>query len=258
MRKDSMTFVTVPPVLRACAVALIGALLLFLGPVGCEKSNSAPPVKKNVIEKDGRVQFRLRQTRFDIPKKYFKGVAETGAGIAETANLWALLLNFEGFDKDINHHDFYEVHHKGRRIQIRLLVRSRVMTVPQIVAKQEAREKYSVLGGRHRGGKYDEIHYGLEYYRTYQLLGPTKLPGPSSVYLHRENDTPVLLFRCDEDQQVSYPGCSVRWDYNEDVAVRFDFSKKYLPQWRAIWANVRRLLNGKLDCCSTPALSIRH
>ncbi len=247
-----MTFVTVPPVLRACAVALIGALLLFLGPVGCEKSNSAPPIKKNVIEKDGRVQFQLRQTRFDIPKKYFKGVAETGAGIAETANLWALLPNFEGYDKDTNHHDFYEVRHKGHRIQVMLTMRSNIMTVPRIVEKNLGRP-YTVLA-KHNG-KHDEMHYGLEYYRTYQLLGTKKLPGPPSIYLYRENGTPVLRFRCDEKEQGPFPGCRVNWDYNEEVAVVFDFSKKYLPQWREIWTNVGALLRSELDCCSFMAPS---
>lgn len=229
---------------RKTAVVLIGVILLFSGLVGCDSTDAG--TKKSIIEKNGRLQFGIDQTRFDIPKKYYKGASGPTKDTVSSVRLWALLPNFEGYDKDINHHDFFEMHHKGRRIQIMLLGRGRVLTVPKIVEKN-LRLPYTVLA-KH-GGEHDEMRYGLEYYRTHQLLIPGDLPGPDSVYIYRKNGTPVLKFRCGEDEQAPYPGCSVNWDYNEEVAVEFDFSKKYLPQWRENLANVEALLGGKIDCC---------
>ncbi len=228
---------------RICLIAFLAIAFLLLG---CSKEPEQK--KRNVVESGDRVQFRLLNTHFDIPRKYFKGVTRTGSGTAETANLWALLPNFEAYDKAVNHHEFYEVRHKGRRIQVLLVVRSRVITVPKIV------ERYSALPhtvlGRH-AGKYDEIRHGLEYYRT-------SLRVARSIYLYREKGTPILHFRCSEDEQALYPGCSVSWDYNEEIAVKFDFSKKYLPQWREIFSNVEALINGELDCCSNRAPAATH
>jgi len=120
-----------------------------------------------------------------------------------------------------------------------LITRYRRMTVPQIVAKKEAWEEYSVLGGRHRGG-YDEMRYGLEYYHSHFNV-------IRSVYLHRIDGIPIVLFRCDKPSQAPYPGCQGRWDYNEEIAVNFDFSVDYLPQWRDIMVNIKKLLDGDLD-----------
>ncbi|MBB3061289.1 hypothetical protein [Microbulbifer rhizosphaerae] len=187
-----------------------------------------------------RWEFEINNTNFSIPNKYSKGGGRTGDGILETANLWALLPDFEGYDKGMNHHDFYEVYHRGKRIQIMLITRYRRMTVPQYVAKKDAWEENSVLGGRHQGGKYDEMRYGLEYYHSDFNVIP-------SVYLYREDGIPKIFFGCNKTSQVPYPGCQGLWDYNEEVAVEFDFSVEYLPQWREIVANIKKLLDGDLE-----------
>jgi hypothetical protein len=217
------------------AVLFLGVKLVPL--MGVEARDGERPVR-NATEHNGRVQFRLRNTHFEVPRQYFKGVAVSGGGVVEHALLWALLPNFEGYAKAVNHHDFFEVHHKGRRIQIMLLPRGRRMTVAQIVDKSLS-NSVDVLG-KHQG-RYDEMRYGLEYYRTeYGAVA-------SSEYLYRQNGVPVILFRCHEDFQVPYPGCQGRWDYNDEVAVNFDFGIKYLPRWRSIMTHIQQLLDGKLD-----------
>ena len=178
-----------------------------------------------------------------------QGGSRTKSNILETASLWALLPNFEGYDENVNHHDFVEVYHQGRRIKIMLITRGRRMTVPQIVIKNNARNKLSVLGGRHQGGNCDEIRYGLEYYHS-------DFNHQDSVYLYREKNNPKVYIRCPEDPRIPYPGCQLLWDYNDEVAIQASFSVKYLPQWREIWLNIQQLLDGEIDCCPTESKTI--
>lgn len=229
-------------------------VVLFLGAkfdLPIDGKNGWQPSLKHATEHDDRVQFQLMNTHFDVPKQYFKGVAVSGGGIAESASLWALLPNFEGYDKAVNHHDFFEVNHKGRRIQIMLLPRGRRMKVPQIVDRH-LRDPTVVLG-KH-AGKYDEMRYGMEYYRSNNDVQP-------SIYIYRKNGTPELLFRCDDTRPSipsykTYPGCQVYWDYNDEVAVDFDFSINYLPQWQDIMTNLQQLLGGGLDVKAVPQLDV--
>lgn len=123
------------------------------------------------------------------------------------------------------------------------------MTVPQIVIKNNARNKLSVLGGRHQGGNCDEIRYGLEYYHS-------DFNHQDSVYLYREKNNPKVYIRCPEDPRIPYPGCQLLWDYNDEVAIQASFSVKYLPQWREIWLNIQQLLDGEIDCCPTESKTI--
>ena len=219
-------------------------LMLFFSVSGCDNDKNQPA--DSIIESNARVKFKILNTRFDIPAKYFQGGAHTRSNVLETAHLWALLPNFEGYDKSLNHHDFVEVYHQGRRIKVMLITRGRRMTVPQIVVKRNARERLSVLGGRHQGGKYDEMRYGLEYYHS-------DFNGQDSRYLYRENDRPSVLLRCAEDPKIPYPGCILLWDYNDEIAIRATFATKYLPQWHEIWINIQKLLDGELDCCRSKA-----
>ena len=212
-------------------------LMLFLVLSGCDNDKKRP--LDNIITK-GRVQFKILNTEFDIPAKYLQGGARTRDKVLETVNLWALLPNFEGYDKNVNYHDFVEVYHQGKRIKIMLITRGRRMTVPQIVERKNVKKNISVLGGKHQGGKYDEIRYGLEYYHS-------DFNGQDSIYLHRKNDIPNVFFMCAEDPRVPYPGCRGRWDYNDDVAVNFHFGIKYLPDWRNIMIKLQQLLDGQLN-----------
>lgn len=236
---------------RLVSIALLVLVAMFalggqFGSLTSGKARDRQLSVHNATERDGRVQFRLMNTHFDIPRQYFKGVAVSGGGYAQSASLWALLPNFEGYDKAVNHHDFYEVHHKGRRIQIMLVPRGRRMTVPQMVVRDNARESgTTVFGGRHQGGKYDEIRYGLEYYHS-------DFNSRDSEYLYRINGIPILEFECDDRPPPpppvkKYPGCKGYWDYNAEVAVNFDFSIEYLPEWRSIFTHIQQLLDGQLD-----------
>lgn len=235
-------------VIKVAIVAVLMAAAAVWGLSASERQKSGSSVH-NATERDGRVQFRLMNTHFDIPRQYFKGVAVSGGGHAESASLWALLPTFEGYDKAVNHHDFYEVHHKGRRIQIMLVPRGRRMTVPQIVEKT-SKSPVRVLG-KHQG-RYDEIRYGLEYYRT--EVGAVA----GSEYIYRRNGVPDILFRCLESHQAPYPGCQVLWDYNAEVAVNFDFSVQYLPEWQTILAHIQQLLDGKLDVKPVPQSTVNE
>lgn len=192
-----------------------------------------------VIEKGACVRFRLGDTQFNVARRYLKGASETSGGVSESAFLWALLPDFEGYDKTQNRHEFTEVLGWGRRIYIDLYVRSRSMTVPQIVARDQRDPLNRKLGLA--GKPYGSV-YGLEYYRTRSKVFP-------AIYIYRREGMPVLKFRCDEDFQVRVPGCQVNWDYNSDVAVMFSFKKTYLPQWREILRGVKGILNGDLGSC---------
>jgi len=224
------------PLLRGVAKPLLASILIFFSLTGCSQET---PDRQNVVASNGRVAFQLGGTRFDIPRKYFNGAAETAGGIAETAQLWALLPDFEGYEKAVNHQDFVELG-LGRRIRIMLIVRGRRMTVPQVVERSVTRT-YSVLG-RHQG-RYDEMRFGLECYQS-------SLQARDSVYLYREAGSPILLLDCAEDPRLSSPGCTGVWDYNDQVAVQFTFSTRYLPQWRHILSKLKALLEGQIDCCS--------
>ena len=94
-------------------------LLFSLVISACDKAGDR--FSKNRIEENERVEFKILNTEFDIPTKYVQGGSRTRANILETASLWTLLPNFEGYDESVNHHDFVEVYHQGRRIKIMLI-----------------------------------------------------------------------------------------------------------------------------------------
>ena len=215
---------------------ILSTLLLwwYLGSGPDEQRKTAPP------DPNERIHFQVLNTHFSIPRKYFKGMGRNVKGSVDSVNLWALLPDFEAYDKNVNYHEFREVYHKGRRIQIMVVPRGRVMTVPKIVATEE-RKSHLILGGSHRGGKYDEMRYGLEYHMPRKSKYPT-----TGVFLFREKGKVIAKFRCNEYVDGSFPGCQVNWDYNSEVGVFYDFSKSYLPQWREILEKVRLLLDGKM------------
>jgi len=216
---------------------ILSTLLLwwYLGSGPDEQRKTAPP------DPNERIHFQVLNTHFSIPRKYFKGMGRNVKGSVDSVNLWALLPDFEAYDKNVNYHEFREVYHKGRRIQIMVVPRGRVVTVPVIVERGE-KSNYSPLGGRHRGGKHDGIVYGLEYYKAHESKYPVR-----SVYIYRDRGKAIALYLCDEYYKGTFPGCQVNWDYNDKVAVLFDFSKEYLPRWRDILSKVKLLLDGDME-----------
>jgi len=224
---------------RLVLFALLVLVIVVVG--GSDEGNLQNNKSKqnhNIVKQDGRVRFTLGDREFNVPAGNFKGGTETGGGRLIRATLWGLLPDFEGYDKTKNHAEFVGVPGWGRRVQIELYRRGDRITVASMVSRSDQVDRGGALGGRL--GKYDEIRYGLEYYRSDNW--------GTDIYLYIEDSEPKMFIRCPSEialKGTPSPSCSYYWDISAETSYEMRYSMDYLPQWREIWNNVQQLVNGK-------------
>jgi hypothetical protein len=207
---------------------LLWVMMLFVLHLltACSDGQARKSKKKNYIEQDGYVHFELGGEKFKMPKGYFRGVGETQWGSLVYAKFWALLPDFEAYDKSKNHKAFVEDLGWGDKLFFRLSLRntSRV-SVPEII-----KHNASVNGGKQFSGKLgkpDENIYGLDVYYANK-----KAPDD---YLYDLNGQTVVYITCgSEEMNVPHPHCELKWDHSKTIYAEAVFSKKYLPQWQRI------------------------
>ncbi len=202
---------------------------------GCEGpdgSNTQFDKKKHISKSGGYVYFTLADTDFKIPKKYFKGGARDTIRLT-SAKLWALLPDFEGYDSDKNHYEFVDEIGWGRKIWISLRHRSEIQFVLKIIEGKE-KTRGTLFN---RVGRYDEMRYGLEYYKC-----PDSIIC-SEFYLNRPGGETRMYIRCPGKKRLPpSPSCEAIWDYSNGVSVEMVFGMHHLPQWRSILQKTQDLL----------------
>ncbi len=200
------------------------------------KTSSGAQINHNIVKQGGQIVFTLGDREFRIPEGNFKGGSETGGGELIQATLWGLLPDFEGYDKPKNHAEFIDKRGFGRVVRIELYRRLERISIPVMVERRARPERLSAISGR--VGRYDEMRYGLEYYRSKN--------SSDDIYLYREDGRLVMLIQCaSEDvlKNMPFPACGSYWDISTGTSYEMLYSMDYLPQWREIWGNAKRLLD---------------
>ena len=152
-------------------------------------------------------------------------------------SLWALLPNFEPFDKEKNRKEFVEQLGHGRRMWINLHPRGEGRNSLERLFESGKTNKRALYSGR--VGNYDAIKYDLEVYRS-------DIPHWDDEYLYYPNGNIEVILKCStRAAHLPSPGCRLYWDYSDRVFLEANFSKKYLPQWRSIVTNIKRILDGQ-------------
>lgn len=203
------------------------------------KETHSPNKKHNVIKQDGNVTFTLGDRQFVIPEGNFKDGTETGGAELVRATLWGLLPDFEGYDKAKNNDEF--VKHLqgrgwGRYVQMELYRRTERISIPAMVTRWTGSESLSAISDR--VGQYDELRYGLEYYRSKNRS--------DDIYLYMVGGQPAMFIRCPSENVLKTrpaPSCTYFWDISAGTSYEMWYSMDYLPQWREIWINAKRLLD---------------
>lgn len=216
-------------------------LTIWFGLTGCGRSDAEdtanePSRKEHLVQQDEFVHFTLSGTEFKIPKTYAAGGAEQYGRLTD-AKLHALLPEFVGHEPEKNGVEFrYEFSRRpgwGRKLYVKLTERGRNAAYPFFLIREYNESVYSLLYGRE--GVYDEIRYGLEYYR-----GNDKGTSRDDYYIYRPGKHPLILIMCTVN--VPSPGCIFHWSYNQRLNGEMDFGMQYLPKWHEIWSKANSLL----------------
>jgi hypothetical protein len=192
---------------------------------------------KHYFKEGDFVRFHMVDRDFQIYKGYFRGGSQTHLGVISHTQFWALLPNFEAYDKEKNHDLFVKQLGYGRRIWF------------QIAPSYEARaslDRLFELGKTNglwnysnRVGQYDEMKYGLEIYRSNNKT--------DDDYLYRPEGGLEVYLSCRSPQaKLPSPGCLMQWDYADKVYAEADFSMEYLPIWQDIRADIEKILDGQI------------
>jgi hypothetical protein len=173
---------------------------------------------------------------FNVHKNYFKGGGESQWGALYYVNFWALLPNFEAYDKKKNHYEFVERLGWGRKLYFRMHLRNVSRnSVTAIIDHNKGESGGFRFSGRL--GEPDEQKYGLEIYYTNK-----KSPDD---YLYRSNGKTTVYISCGSKvMNVPSPHCKMMWDESDKVYADATFSKDYLPQWREILTNIKKVYSG--------------
>jgi hypothetical protein len=222
---------------RSCVQSLL-LILIFAWFVTLSDESQAGRIKrKHFFEHGDEIHFKMGGQEFRIKKGYFRGGSQTHWGAISYTRFWALLPDFEIYDKKKNYDEFVTQLGHGRRIRF------------MIHPSHEGRNSLSRIfesgktNGFHRFsnrvGQYDEMKYGLEVYRS-----KTKW---DDQYLYRpEGDKLEVLIGC-SSIKVNFPspGCKMEWDYTDKVYAEATFSMDYLPIWQEIVNNIELILQGQ-------------
>jgi hypothetical protein len=232
------------PLILYGRIYLIGVLLqvLCLSILGCSDSKPKRLRYDHFTHEGDKVHFRLGSKQlgedFTVYKSYLKGSTQSRWGILETVSFIVLLPNYETYDKEINRYEFVERLGIGRRLGFKIIRRgSGRVSLPELF-RIKLRNGFASYSDRL--GKYDEIKYELEVYRSTSHR--------DDQYLYRPNEDIKVIIGCTSDATRPYPpspGCRLHWDHSEFVYADAFFSLDYLPQWQEILANIEKILNGQ-------------
>jgi hypothetical protein len=217
-------------------------LLVFLLLTGC--SDGKPKrLRHDHFTHDGdKVHFRLGSTQlgedFTVYKSYLRGSSQSRWGILENVRFVVLLPNFEAYDKEKNHYEFVERLGHGRRLEFMIERRGSGRVSLQELFEDDIRHGWSSYADR--VGSYDEMKYGLEFYRSKTSW--------DDQYLYRPEGKIKVIIACTSGVSNPYPphpSCDMYWDHSEYAYAEATFSLDYLPQWREILANMEKVLSGQ-------------
>lgn len=213
-------------------------LLLCAIQGGCSDAGQQKHKKSNFKEYGDYIQFKLGKEEFKIHKAYFQGGGESQFGVLYYAKFWALLPNFEIYDKSKNRYEFVERRGWGRKLYFRMHLREKDRNAVAAIIEHNKSKR----GGKRFSGKLgnpDEMQYGLEVYRA------TKY-SPDD-YLYRPNGETTIYITCaSKVMNVPSPSCDMKWDPSESVYADATFSKDYLPEWKTILSNIQKVFDGQV------------
>lgn len=219
------------------ALMLLTVSLLL---AACNGSHAKQPEKKNFVEQGEYIHFELGGEKFKILKAYFRGGSENQIGNPIYAKFWALLPDFEIYEKSKNHYEFVEQRGWGRKLYFKIHLREADRnSVSAIINNHKGAKGHKRFSGRL--GKPDEMKYGLEVYRStgYNF----------DDYLYRTDGSAIVYLICTgkvmESKKPNHPYCTMMWDLSESVYADATFSKTYLPHWQNILSNMQKIINGQ-------------
>jgi hypothetical protein len=217
--------------LRRSLLVILTVQILF---TACSERNENKPEKRNLIKKGDEFHFVLSGESVSVPAVYLKGGSEDHLGVLHYVKLWALLPDFEAYEKSKNHYDFHPKKGFGRVVNVKLISRAqRQATLNEIIRSNAEILKYTPLSGRL--GQFDELKYDLEVYRS-NTYG-------NDEYLYRKDNNTISFIRCSSKKQnVPYPSCNMIWDLTQGISIEAVFSMDYLSEWKAMVNYVNRLV----------------
>jgi hypothetical protein len=225
-------------IIKELTVKHIILILFFSWLAFCVGESHAGRIKnKHFFEHGDKIHFKMGGQEFRIKKGYFRGGSQTHWGAISHAGFWALLPNFETYDKERNYDEFVKQLGYGRRIWFMIHPshdgRASLSKLFEL-GKTSGFRNYS-----HRIDHFDEKKFGLEIYRSGNKSDDDYLYRPSGGELE------VYLSCRSSKANLPSPGCRMLWDYTDKVNAEAEFSMKYLPQWRDILEKIEIILEGQ-------------
>ena len=181
--------------------------------IGCSENEPDEPVDPNEI-----IVFVMDDTEFRVRRKYMISIGrrKTNDEISN-AKLWALLPDFEAYDKDKNFVEFHETLGHGRRLRI-------LLRPGKGGGAENVRDS-----AKRNGGLTNSDFHGLEEY-TNAMTG-------EKLYFSNSEHLASFYYSCGVD--VPSPGCFGSFRVADDISSTTSFAYEYLPMWREIHEGVR-------------------
>jgi hypothetical protein len=211
---------------------IISCLLFWI----CE-SQAGRIKRKHFFEHGDEIHFKMGGQEFRIKKGYFRGGSQTHWGAISYTRFWALLPDFEIYDKKKNYDEFVTQLGHGRRI--RFMIHPSHEGRASLSRLFELGKTSGFRNYSHRIDHFDEKKYGLEIYRSGNKSDDDYLYRPDG------NELEVYL-RCRSSKaNLPSPSCKMFWDYTDTVYAEATFSMDYLPIWQEIVNNIELILQGQ-------------
>ena len=181
-------------------------LILLMVFVGCSDEQPKKPKWQNFKQSGDFVEFKLGKENFKIRKAYFKGGGESRWGLLFYAKFWALLPDFETYDRAKNGYEFVERLGWGRKLYFQMHLREKDRNAVAAIVEHN-KGKNGGLRFSGRLGTPDELIYGLELYRATNYS--------PDEYLYRPDGGMIVYISCSSKiMNTPSPSCKMMLPWN--------------------------------------------
>lgn len=208
--------------------------------------------KKEIAEKveageevvqDGVVYFAINGYKFEVATKYMQRIMRLkSTKKINSAEMWALLPDFEAYDKNKNHYEFYEERGWGKRINV--IIRQGAFTKKNTLENMRRKGVYK----KYIENKMDAVQEvnDLESFPVRNVRFEQDL-----LYDRNSDNYPDINVVCDVYNQhefTTFPGCEMSWNLsiNSNLHYYVSFHRKYLPKWKEIKEKTELLIKNQL------------
>lgn len=214
----------------------LGFLYYYFGPSISELAGDVA----DPSESSAPVTLTVGGAEFRIPTNYTRFPKDRRGGERDQVSLYALLPDFEPF----SHGDKETFEQESKTSPV---IYFEINTPPFLLDEKPRLEK---LYRDHIGSPPSQGPDGLT---RYSFDGSTGYKDEDLFIFDEDTDHPVILRCYRETGTINMPSCRRDMNISDKLSISYRYQRHWLPQWRAIDAEVQKLVNSWMVDETTPA-----